>query len=128
MPDQLNLEGGAPKSVYSLFPQMILHIPRCAARLYTTDTSLSESHWHESHLYLDSFVLSKFHKERGLLEKGSLLFGKCWFSQVIWVLIEEEQVLVLAEEAECQALAAASKNKECPDAHKNHDYVYWPQI
>ena len=39
------------------------------------------------------------------------------------MLIEEEQVLVLAEETECQALAAASKNKECPDVHKNHDYV-----
>lgn len=105
--DQLNLEGRAQKSVYSLFPQMIL---MCSQALH---------HWYipfrkplyESHLYLDSFVFSKFHKKRGLLEKGSLLFGKCWFSQIIWVLIEEKQVLVLAEKAECQVCQLPPKTK-----------------
>lgn len=43
-------------------------------------------------------------------------------------LVEEEEVLVLAEQAEFQASAAASRNKEGPDAHKHHDDICQHQI
>ena len=63
--DQLNLESGAQKSVYSLFPQMIL---MCSYALH---------HWyipfrkplHESHLYLDSFVFFQIPQGKGTFRK-----------------------------------------------------------
>lgn len=38
-------------------------------------------------------------------------------------LVEEEEVLVLAEQAELQAPAAASRNEEGPGAREHHDDV-----
>lgn len=121
--DQWTLKGGAQKSVLSMFS--------CAARVHTTDASLSESWCMKPISYLDSFVFPKFHQEKRFLEKGSCAFSKdtayCLRGAGSWrlsgALAEKKEVLVLTEQAQSQASAAASSCKECPDAHGHHDHV-----
>lgn len=45
------------------------------------------------------------------------------FWRLSGALVEKEEVLVLTDQAEFQTLAAASSNKECPDAHEHHDHI-----
>lgn len=38
-------------------------------------------------------------------------------------LVEEEEVLILTEQAQFEVSVAASSNKECPDTHEHHDHI-----
>lgn len=86
-----------------------------------------KAHRHSSRL--DNSAASNFQKS--LFRKGhscasSEDMGCCLEVLTVWLsgaLVVKKEVLVLAEQAEFQASAAASSSKKCPDAHEHHDYI-----
>lgn len=54
--------------------------------------------------------------------------GSAGSQRLSGALVVKKKVLVLAEEAEFQASAAASRNKECPGAHEHQDYKCRHQV
>lgn len=89
--------------------------------------------------FLSNFVFSKLHQKKGIFffrKRHTCASSKdaacCWggvdCQTLSGALVVKKKVLVLAEQAEFQASAAASSNKKCPDAHDHHDYIRWHQI
>lgn len=62
------LPSAQPRDQYSLFPQEVLTCAGC-----TRDVSLSERCCMKAESCLNSLVSSKFHQEKGCLEKGTVV-------------------------------------------------------
>lgn len=87
--------------------------------------------------HLDSFISFSIPPEKGIFRKRHSCasskdvvcsLGSAGSQRLSGALVVKKKVLVLAEEAEFQASAAASRNKECPGAHEHQDYKCRHQV